>query len=117
MNHAGGVTSMDHFLHKFFPSVYKQEKNRAESNNQYCTFDSVPLTLFTSSLYIAALVSSFFATWLTKRSGRKVCMLMGGLLFLIGAALNAAATRLWMLIVGRMFLGFGVGFSVQVSLN
>ncbi|CAM8888623.1 unnamed protein product [Rhodiola kirilowii] len=110
---SGGVTSMDHFLHKFFPSVYKQQHDRAQSNNQYCTFDSVPLTLFTSSLYIAALLSSFVASWLTKRLGRKVSMLWGGLLFLVGAAINAAAKDIWMLIIGRLFLGAGVGFSIQ----
>ena len=56
----GGVTSMEPFLIKFFPGVYKQMKDKSESKNQYCKFDDQLLTLFTSSLYLAALIASFF---------------------------------------------------------
>ncbi|KAJ8509644.1 hypothetical protein OPV22_000085 [Ensete ventricosum] len=58
---SGGVTSMDSFLSRFFPSVYKQQMADS-STNQYCKFDSLLLTLFTSSLYVAALLSSFLAS-------------------------------------------------------
>ena len=44
----GGVTSMAPFLQKFFPSVYHKEA-LDKSTNQYCKFDSVTLTMFTSS--------------------------------------------------------------------
>ncbi|KAK1305119.1 Sugar transport protein 1 [Acorus calamus] len=37
---SGGVTSMEPFLLKFFPSVYRQEK-RMSTTNQYCKFDSI----------------------------------------------------------------------------
>ncbi|KAJ0042516.1 hypothetical protein Pint_18807 [Pistacia integerrima] len=40
-------------------------------------------------------------------------MLLGGLIFFFGALLNAFAQAIWMLIVGRLLLGFGVGFSIQ----
>ncbi|XP_047067747.1 sugar transport protein MST6 isoform X2 [Lolium rigidum] len=65
---SGGVTSMNPFLIKFFPGVYRQEQE-AERNqsNQYCKFDSQLLTIFTSSLYLAALVASFFAATVTRR--------------------------------------------------
>lgn len=55
----GGVTSMEPFLVKFFPSVYKQMKDESSHESQYCKFDNELLTLFTSSLYLAALVASF----------------------------------------------------------
>ena len=42
-------------------------------------------------------------------------MTMGALLFIIGAALQAGAQRLAMLIVGRVMLGFGVGLANQVG--
>ena len=69
---SGGVTSMNPFLMKFFPSVYRKEQE-AERNqsNQYCKFDSQLLTMFTSSLYLAALVASFFAATVTRVAGRK----------------------------------------------
>ncbi|PIA26663.1 hypothetical protein AQUCO_09100076v1 [Aquilegia coerulea] len=109
---SGGVTSMDVFLKKFFPSVYKKEKN-STGGNQYCKFDSALLTSFTSSLYIAALVASFFASATTRALGRKVSMMVGGTIFLIGAILNGAAVNVEMLIIGRLLLGVGVGYANQ----
>ncbi|KAH7691826.1 Sugar/inositol transporter protein [Dioscorea alata] len=109
---SGGVTAMDPFLLKFFPSVYKME-NENQSTNQYCKFDSQMLTLFTSSLYVAALVASFFASTVTRVFGRKWSMFSGGITFLIGSAINGAAENIFMLILGRLLLGVGVGFANQ----
>jgi MFS family permease len=115
----GGVTSMDPFLLKFFPSVYRK-KHADTSTNQYCQYDSETLTMFTSSLYLAALLSSIVAATVTRKFGRKLSMFFGGVLFCVGAILNGFAKAVWMLIVGRMLLGFGIGFANQVivlSLN
>ncbi|KAJ8617970.1 hypothetical protein MRB53_014156 [Persea americana] len=109
---SGGVTNMDPFLKKFFPSVYRK-KNLDKSVNQYCKFDSQVLTMFTSSLYLAALCSSFFASWMTRKFGRKLTMLLGGAVFLAGSAINGAAKDIAMLIIGRILLGIGVGFANQ----
>lgn len=109
---SGGVTSMDPFLKKFFPSVYRKQK-ADDSTNQYCKFDSQKLTMFTSSLYLAALCSSVVASWITRKFGRKLSMLAGGLLFCVGALINGFAQDVAMLIVGRILLGFGIGFANQ----
>ncbi|XP_047967711.1 sugar carrier protein C-like [Salvia hispanica] len=109
---SGGVTSMDSFLEKFFPSVYRKQK-ADDSTNQYCKFDSQTLTMFTSSLYLAALCSSLVASTVTRKLGRKLSMLCGGVLFCVGALINGFAKAVWMLIVGRIFLGFGIGFANQ----
>ncbi|KAI4964082.1 hypothetical protein ZWY2020_008410 [Hordeum vulgare] len=45
---SGGVTSMDPFLLKFFPEVYRQ-KQAASKSNQYCQYDNQLLQAFTSS--------------------------------------------------------------------
>uniref|UniRef100_A0A5B7A7L3 Putative hexose transport protein n=1 Tax=Davidia involucrata TaxID=16924 RepID=A0A5B7A7L3_DAVIN len=109
---SGGVTAMESFLKKFFPSVY--EKQTADnSTNQYCKFDSQTLTMFTSSLYLAALLSSLVASVVTRKLGRKLSMLFGGVLFCTGAFINGFAQGVWMLIVGRILLGFGIGFANQ----
>ncbi|KAK3013642.1 hypothetical protein RJ639_009258 [Escallonia herrerae] len=110
---SGGVTSMDEFLIKFFPSVYKKEKDLSGDSSQYCKFDSHLLTLFTSSLYIAALIASFFASATTRVFGRKVSMFCGGIIFLCGAVLNGAAMNVTMLIIGRILLGVGIGYANQ----
>eukprot|EP01018_Ginkgo_biloba_P005971 Gb_00132 [translate_table: standard] len=108
---SGGVTSMESFLNKFFPEVYR--KARQAKTNNYCKFDSQVLTSFTSSLYIAGLVSSLCASAITRAFGRKTSMVLGGATFLVGAALNGAAVNVIMLIFGRIMLGLGVGFANQ----
>ncbi|XP_028086177.1 sugar transport protein 13-like [Camellia sinensis] len=57
---SGGVTSMDDFLKKFFPVVYRRTKEGNLDSN-YCKYDNQGLQLFTSSLYLAGLTSTFFA--------------------------------------------------------
>ncbi|CAN6180600.1 unnamed protein product [Urochloa humidicola] len=110
---SGGVTAMDDFLLLFFPSVYAR-KHRARENN-YCKFDDQRLQLFTSSLYLAALVSSFVASRACTRLGRKRTMQAASVFFLGGSALCACAVNLPMLIVGRVCLGVGVGFGNQAA--
>lgn len=105
---------MGPFLKKFFPKVYRREELNVGGTNQYCKFDDAGLTMFTSSLYLAALVASLCASSITRALGRKVSMLVGGILFLAGALFNGLAQNVAMLIIGRLLLGFGVGFANQV---
>ncbi|GKV03002.1 hypothetical protein SLEP1_g15369 [Rubroshorea leprosula] len=108
----GGVTSMPSFLRKFFPSVYAGQQ-RNKSTNQFCQSDRETVTQFSLSLYLAAILASLVASIVTRRYGRKLSMLFSGLLFFAGALINGFATALWMVIVGRILLGFGVGFANQ----
>ncbi|GAV73932.1 Sugar_tr domain-containing protein [Cephalotus follicularis] len=110
---SGGVTSMDPFLTKFFPSVYKTMNDETKHDSEYCKFDSQLLTLFTSSLYLAALVASFLASAVARIFGRKASMSFRGFAFLMGAILNGLAVNIVMLIIGRLLLGVGVGFANQ----
>ncbi|QHO07629.1 hexose carrier protein HEX6-like isoform X4 [Arachis ipaensis] len=81
--------------------------------SNYCKFDSQLLTTFTSSLYIAGLISTFFASSVTRAFGRRSSILVGGAAFLMGAALGGASLNIYMLIIGRVLLGVGVGFANQ----
>ncbi|KAJ4773124.1 Sugar transport protein 8 [Rhynchospora pubera] len=110
---SGGVTSMDDFLEKFFPEVFEKKHHAVENN--YCKFDNQFLQLFTSSLYLAALVASFVASKICSKYGRKITMQLASVLFLIGVLLNALAPNLALLIVGRIFLGIGIGFANQAA--
>ncbi|XP_047308785.1 sugar transport protein 4-like [Impatiens glandulifera] len=103
---------MDDFLEKFFPNIYAKEKSNKDVN-QYCKFDNHMLTLFTSSLYLAALVASLFASATTRVLGRKVSMILGGSVFLVGSIFNCIANNLTMLIIGRLLLGVGIGYANQ----
>ena len=57
---------MPEFLEKFFPVVYKKQQTPGLDSN-YCKYDNQGLQLFTSSLYLAALVATFLASYTTKR--------------------------------------------------
>ncbi|VAI31594.1 unnamed protein product [Triticum turgidum subsp. durum] len=109
---SSGVTSMDDFLIKFFPDVYDR-KHAHLHETDYCKYDNQVLTLFTSSLYFAGLVSTFGASYVTKRHGRRGSIMVGAVSFFLGGAVNAAAVNVAMLIVGRVLLGVGIGFGNQ----
>ncbi|KAI7979383.1 Sugar transport protein 14 [Camellia lanceoleosa] len=109
---SGGVTSMDDFLKEFFPKVYRRKQAHLKETD-YCKYDNQILTLFTSSLYFAALVSTFAASTLTRKKGRRASILVGSVSFFLGGVVNAAAQNIAMLIIGRIFLGFGIGFGNQ----
>nr|CAD91336.1 monosaccharide transporter [Glycine max] len=109
---SGGVPSMDDFLKEFFPKVYRRKQMHLHETD-YCKYDDQVLTLFTSSLYFSALVMTFFASFLTRKKGRKAIIIVGALSFLAGAILNAAAKNIAMLIIGRVLLGGGIGFGNQ----
>ncbi|XP_004499623.2 hexose carrier protein HEX6 isoform X2 [Cicer arietinum] len=108
----GGVTSMEPFLNKFFHNIYLKMKEDVTVSN-YCLFDSQLLTSFTSSLYVAGFFTSFLASYVTSVFGRKPSIIAGGTAFLAGTALGGAAFNVYMLIVGRLMLGVGVGFANQ----
>ncbi|KAJ1390009.1 Sugar/inositol transporter [Sesbania bispinosa] len=109
---SGGVTSMPSFLEKFFPDVYKRTQHPGEESN-YCKYANQNLQLFTSSLYLAALVATMVASPITRKLGRKQTMLIAGLFFILGTVFNAVANSLLRLILGRVILGCGVGFANQ----
>ncbi|CAK9212610.1 unnamed protein product [Sphagnum jensenii] len=110
---SGGVTSMDDFLQKFFPTVLANKRKVGASKNAYCKYNNQKLQAFTSSLYIAGLVSTLFASLVTRRYGRRPTMLIAGLCFVLGVLFNTSAQNLLMLILGRVLLGWGVGFANQ----
>ncbi|KNA10135.1 hypothetical protein SOVF_147230 [Spinacia oleracea] len=91
---SGGVTSMDPFLRKFFPVVFRK-KNLPDANQ----------------------IATFFASYTTRRLGRRLTMLIAGVFFITGVVLNAAAQDLAMLIIGRILLGCGVGFANQLNVT
>ncbi|KAF5742991.1 sugar transport protein 14-like [Tripterygium wilfordii] len=109
---SGGVTSMDDFTKKFFPKIYRRKQEHLNETD-YCKYDNQILTLFTSSLYFSALVFTFAASHVTRSKGRRASILVGSIAFFIGGVVNAAAVNIFMLILGRVFLGIGIGFANQ----
>ncbi|CAL4983711.1 unnamed protein product [Urochloa decumbens] len=113
---SGGVSSMGSFLREFFPDVYRRMQGDVHVSN-YCKFDSQLLTLFTSSLYIAGLLTALLlSSWFTARRGRRPSMIVGSVAFLAGAAVSGGAVNVYMAILGRALLGVGLGFANQAVL-
>ncbi|XP_061345964.1 sugar transport protein 5-like [Gastrolobium bilobum] len=110
---SGGVTTMVPFLKKFFPEILR--KAAGTEVNMYCVYDSQVLTLFTSSLYLAGLVSSLAASRVTAALGRRNTIMLGGTIFFAGGAINGGSENIAMLILGRILLGLGVGFTNQAA--
>ena len=104
--------AMPSFQQKFFPDIYEESKNEV-STNAYCSYDSHLLSLFTSSFFLAAMVSSLLAAWLTDKRGRKASMFLGATLYLVGSLVTVIAVDTPMLICGRLILGLGCGFINQ----
>lgn len=111
------MTTQKPFLQKFFPEVLRrtEEAAAAGKTSGYCKYDNQLLQLFTSSLYIAGLIATYAASYTTNKWGRRITMQIAGLSYLLGTAITSAAAEIVMLIVGRIFLGIGVGFANQVS--
>eukprot|EP00884_Botryococcus_braunii_P018297 jgi/Botrbrau1/5150/Bobra.0172s0022.1 len=99
----GGVTSMPAFQDKFFPDVAKHVATAG--NEHYCKYDNQILQLFTSSLFMAAMLSALVAGVISHRQGRNRTMLYAGCCFLVGAGLTGGATHVAMLVVGRIHAG------------
>lgn len=105
---------MDDFLKKFFPTVYHRKQAHLRETD-YCKYDNQLLTLFTSALYFAGLVSTFGASKVTREYGRRASIMIGAVSFFCGGVINAAAMNIAMLIIGRILLGIGIGFGNQVK--
>ncbi|XP_058198179.1 probable inositol transporter 2 [Rhododendron vialii] len=62
-----------------------------------------------------AIVGAAVGGWLNDRYGRRTTILIADFLFFIGAVIMAAAPNPSLLIVGRVFVGLGVGMASMTS--
>lgn len=62
-----------------------------------------------------AIIGAAVGGWMNDRFGRRCAILLADFLFFIGAVLMAAAPNPAVLIVGRAFVGFGVGMASVTS--
>ncbi|KAI9388342.1 hypothetical protein POPTR_009G048500v4 [Populus trichocarpa] len=85
----------------FIPFWEYERKRRPLHKTDCCKYDNQILALFTSSLYLGPF------------KGRSASILCGSISFFCGAVINACAMNIAMLIIGRLLLGVGIGFSNQ----
>ncbi|RDX94135.1 putative inositol transporter 2, partial [Mucuna pruriens] len=68
-----------------------------------------------SMTLVGAIVGAAAGGWINDRFGRKKSILLADTLFFIGSAIMAAAMNPPILLVGRVFVGFGVGMASMAS--
>ncbi|XP_054731488.1 facilitated trehalose transporter Tret1-like isoform X1 [Anastrepha obliqua] len=68
-----------------------------------------------SILALGALVAPFIAGPLADKIGRKWVLLSSSIFFVVAYVFMMLASEVWMLLVGRLIQGFGVGFVMTVQ--
>ncbi|MGI3900670.1 MAG: sugar porter family MFS transporter [Janthinobacterium lividum] len=69
----------------------------------------------TSIALLGAAVAAAFAGSVSDRYGRRPVILVTALIFVVGSLVSAFATALWMLLVGRLLVGLGIGVSSMLA--
>ncbi|KAL6990662.1 Inositol transporter 4 [Sarracenia purpurea var. burkii] len=62
-----------------------------------------------------AILGAAFGGWMNDKFGRKKSILVADFLFFIGAMIMAVAPASWVIIIGRIFVGLGVGMASMTS--
>jgi MFS transporter, SP family, solute carrier family 2 (myo-inositol transporter), member 13 len=71
--------------------------------------------MIVSMAVAGAIIGAAIGGWTTDRFGRRASILVADSLFFAGAAVMASATRPAQLVVGRVFVGLGVGMASMTS--
>ena len=58
-----------------------------------------------------AILGAVCGEWINDKFGRKISILAADILFFVGAIVMAVSHSPWMIIVGRIFVGLGVGMA------
>ena len=93
--------------------VYQASLVPKGTGDAFCKYDDPTLSLFVSVLFLAGIPGAFLGSLTNNWWGRRPTMMIGGANFLVGAALMSGAVHIAMLVVGRIFLGIGIGISVM----
>lgn len=62
-----------------------------------------------------AIIGAGFGGWLNDKYGRRKSILLADILFFIGAIVMAVAPVSWVIIIGRVLVGLGVGMASMTS--
>ncbi|CAJ1911319.1 unnamed protein product [Cylindrotheca closterium] len=71
--------------------------------------------LFVGSINFWAIFGGFFSNWICDRFGRRRSFITAAVGFMIGRLITGASSSFFMLMVGRMFVGLGVGFGLAID--
>lgn len=82
---------------------------------RHFTLSSILAEVVTSWVTLGALIGSLLGGYLADLYGRRRAVLIAGLLFIVGALLQALAPDVSLLVIGRLVVGFGVGVAAVAA--
>ncbi|KAK7973986.1 hypothetical protein PG989_015834 [Apiospora arundinis] len=92
-----GVNGMDYFIKVI---------EGPDATVMSATNKSLITSILSAGTFFGALMAGDFADWI----GRRMTIIIGCAVFLVGVALQTASYGLALIVVGRLIAGFGVGF-------
>ncbi|KAI0392616.1 general substrate transporter [Xylariaceae sp. FL0594] len=100
----GGILTMPQFL-DVFPAINPDSTSDLALKSERSTNQGIAIASYNLGCFIGAVISIFISDWL----GRKRMIMLGTTIMIVGAVLQASATTLPHLIVGRIITGLGNG--------
>jgi len=104
-----GVMGMDYFIHEFTGLPYPPS-GASEDDRKYFVLPSWKKSLITSILSAGTFFGALIAGDLADFIGRRLTIIAGCGIFIVGVILQTASAALGLLVAGRLIAGFGVGF-------
>ncbi|KAJ4348253.1 uncharacterized protein N0V89_009625 [Didymosphaeria variabile] len=110
----GGVLAMPYFIKQYTGLAYPEDTGLtgqaldAYTKNFVVTPSQVSLTtsILSAGTFFGAIVAGDIADFI----GRRLTIIIGCLIFVVGGILETASTGLGVMVAGRLVAGFGVGF-------
>ncbi|CAG5146047.1 uncharacterized protein ALTATR162_LOCUS1815 [Alternaria atra] len=115
----GGVLNMDYFIQQYTGAEYPDVKypglastDQTIKDYRNSTFVVAPWqqSLVTSILSAGTFFGAIMAGDIADFIGRRMTIIMGCGIFVVGGILETASTGLGVMVAGRLIAGFGVGF-------
>ncbi|KAH7024817.1 MFS sugar transporter-like protein [Microdochium trichocladiopsis] len=97
---------------KGYDGSMMQSLNELPSYSDYFVLNTATKALNTTAVWLGGIVSAFVAGPIANRYGRRRSLRWASLFTIFGAILQAAAQNVPMWVVSRMFIGFGITFSM-----
>jgi MFS family permease len=115
----GGVLGMDYFIKQYtgneypdvkFPGLSKDDQLVKDYRKSTFVIPQWQQSLVTSILSAGTFFGAIMAGDIADFIGRRVTIILGCFIFVIGGILQTASTGLGVMVAGRLIAGFGVGF-------
>lgn len=100
----GGLLTLPSFLH-YFPEIDTENPPAGWTSSQASNVQGITVGAYTLGCFFGAVAT----IWLGNMLGRKMTILIGSVIMVVGAAIQAASFSLPQLVVSRWITGFGNG--------